>query len=295
MVLGDFVSHSSIGLILRVFSTTSDGVKGRVTNVCELVKTARAICIGNKPVFTRIDVLVFADTRFGTRADCGKTACALRRELIGDVLVSIHEVHHGDLYCGLLNYGIAHQMREGVDYSMVASTEAQSYFTAQAIEAMLNAMAHGAKAAGVAINELTDSIMAGRLANTLAIWNNLALITVGGFDLRAAMSVDNSTSRWICSSSNGEFTRYAVEGVEEVIPLARLVDLYGPCIAPIRPIGSGIQQYEVSDAQNSATVVRRQIAKMNGKSCRQAALLCDAGFTLSFLEGGVMDGYRDKP
>lgn len=291
--LPNFLARRGVGLILRTFATKPEDVAARVKQVRELVDTVGGIRIAGTPVLKRIDVPVFADKRFGSRADCGDTADALKQEFRFDSLVTIHVVAHGDLFCGLLNFGVAQQLRHRVDYSLIMSSEARSYCNQETIEALLSAMMKGAKASGVAINELTDSIMKGRLANTFAMWDNMALLTVGGFDLRAAMPVDDRAAHHVRGVIEGEDVYYAIAGVEEVIPLARLVEVYGPCIAPIRSRGDGVQVYQVPDQETQRELWGRHTKKMGTKLQRQLAHLFAIRMDPSILEYGVMDGYRE--
>jgi len=75
------------------------------------------------------------------------------------------------------------------------------------------------RASGVAINELTPSVLEGRLANTFCLWDNLALLSVGGFDLRAAKPQRIERAHYMrgWSKDKGEVF-YHLAGVEEVIP-----------------------------------------------------------------------------
>jgi hypothetical protein len=85
---------------------------------------------------------------------------------------------------------------------------------------------------------------------------------------------------------------YHLAGVEEVIPLARLVDTFGPCLAPIRPRGKGVQQYRVPDPKIEPDLWLRHVSKMGTKLERQTALLAMVGYDPTFLAGGLMPGYR---
>ena len=80
--------------------------------------------------------------------------------------------------------------------------------------------------------------------------------------------------------------------VEEVIPLAKMVELYGPCIAPILPTGEGVERYKTPDSRMEPELWKRHESKIATKTERQVALLAQTGFTLSFLKGGVMEEYR---
>jgi len=299
MDLSAFVQRKRIGLVLRTFATKEADVKARVQMVEEVVAKALGVTVEGHGVIRRIDVLVWADPRYKD-ADCGKTTAALRdtfrcepatqREVNA---VRIHEVAHGDLFCGLLNYGIGLQLRDRVDYSLVVSPDARSYLTPESLRKMCEAAANGARAVGLAISELEQSILDGRLANTFAMWDTVSLVSVGGFDLRAVKPVDERLAHYMrgWSPEAGE-VYYHLAGVEEVIPLARLAATYGPCIAPILPQGEGVQRYQVPDPAASPELWKRHVSKMGTKLERQAALLASVGFDPSYLNGGIMPAYR---
>ncbi len=76
------------------------------------------------------------------------------------------------------------------------------------------------------------------------------------------------------------------------IPLAEMVKMFGPCIAPILPRGEGIQQYQAPDPVTQPDLWKRHVSKMATKLVRQCALLNDLGCDISFLQGGVLPAYR---
>ncbi len=272
-----------VGLILRTYASNPEDVAKRVSMLASVI---------TKPVmarFSRIDVLIHADQRFAEKdRDCGKLADALRQDpLIRDRKgVHVEEVKHGDLFCGLLNHGIAKQARMGCEYSVILSPDAGSYLTEETMTAMLAAASNGALAVGVAINELAPSIREGRLANTLCLWHNQSLQTVGGFDQKAAKPVDERLAHYMRGSSQGKEVFYQLAGVEEVIPLARMVELFGPCLAVVEPQG-GPAAYEVPDPVTQPDLYKRHMSKLGTKFERQATLLGSVGFDFSWLKDGV--------
>ena len=306
--LKSFVSRKKCGLLLRSFAAKEEDVPKRVEQVLETVEAALSVMIEKRPVIQQVDVLIFADARFrnsgvggiGSRSDCGKTAAAMRAALgKHSTGAQVHEVRHGDLCCGILNYGIAKQMGERVDYTMILSPDARSYFNVETIEAMALATTRGARAVGVALNELTESVLEGRLANTFALWHNESLATVGMFDYRAATPIDDRAAHYMRGWSKEQEAEggdgsvfYPLAGVEEVIPLARMVDTFGPCIAPILPQGSGAMAYDRPDPVRQPELWKRYISKFGTKLERQSALLSAIGCDLSFLKGGVLPAYR---
>jgi hypothetical protein len=263
--------------------------------VAETLAQVAKAQVNGIPFFTRVDVLVWTDKRFQDR-DCGLTAALLRKELPAaqdGIPVTIHEVDHGDIFCGILNYGVAMQMAHGITHSLVMSPDAASYLTPDAVADFSAAIDAGARAAGLATHELADSVMQGRFTNTFSLWETSALLTVGGFDLIAAKPADDRVGTFLRSwSLTEEETTYALAGVEEIIPLIRLVDVYGPCIAPIRLRTDAPQQYVVPDAATQPELFRRHTMKMEKKMQRQAAMAASAGADLDYLKGGILPAYR---
>jgi hypothetical protein len=291
----EFLSRKKVGLILRVFAKEESQIPDRMEMIEKAVAAARKATVSGQTLIKRIDVLVWKDKNYA-ESDCGQTANALRKKFSGEKSLFISEVLHGDIFCGILNYGIAHQLRHGVDYSIIVSAEAFSYMTPETMAAMVDAACSGALAIGVAINELTQSILDGRLANTFAMWHNQSLITVGGFDLKAAKPVNEALAHFMrgWSPEKDENVFYHLAGVEEVIPLALLAETFGDCIAPILPQGEGIQQYQTPDPAENPELWERHVAKMGTKFERQCALLASIGIDPSFLRGGVMPQYRQQ-
>lgn len=295
--LTNFLSRKKVGLILRVFATKESEIPDRIKMIANMINRANSINLLNRQVISRIDILVWADPKYAGQSDCGKTTEELRIAFprSQDSNVFISEVKHGDLFCGILNYGIALQSRAGIDYSIIASHEAYSYLNAETISEMVMAANNGSLAIGVAINELTQSVLEGRLANTFCMWHNISLLTVGGFDLRAAKPVNNDLATIIRGyhEKKGEVS-YQLAGVEEVIPLARLTETFGACLAPILPQGEGVQKYQTPNPAKDYDLWLRHVSKMGTKLERQSALLAMIGFDLSYLIGGVMENYRNQ-
>lgn len=287
-----FLTEKRIGLVLRVFAQKEEQIPDRVAMVKEAIGRARSIVVQGQLAIRYINVIVWADPRYRD-SDCGKTTGALRAELGGTPDLFVNEFRDGDLFCGLLNYAVCHQLRHRVDYSLIASSEAFSYLNAETLEVMIEAACQGALAIGVAINELSQSILEGRLANTFAMWHNESLGEVGLFDLRAEKPIDDRLAHYMrgWSSEKGDVF-YHLAGVEEVIPLARLAIKKGPCIAPILPRGEGVKQYQAPDPVKEPELWLRHVSKMGTKIERQSALLAQIDCDLTILKGGVMPAYR---
>src|SRR6185436_17324721 len=110
--------HKRVGLVLRVFSPKPELVDQSVRQVATTIDRATRLVIEGKSVFSRIDVLVSADGRYGD-TDCGDTPRALNQAIDGAYRNTyVSEVKCGDIFCGMLNYGVAHQMRDRIDYTM---------------------------------------------------------------------------------------------------------------------------------------------------------------------------------
>lgn len=298
MTLQQLLMTKRFGLIIRTFAVKPDFVEDQVKAVMETVQKALEMHTEEKPIFGRIDVLVSAD-QDRQDSDCGLSAAALRKSLYdlqNQERIFVSEVRHGDIFCGILNYGIAHQLRDRVDYSMILSTQVRSYFNSDTVLKMIEALANKALAVGVAIEELSDSIQKGRIANTFSLWDNVALMTVGGFDLRAAKPrKDEKLIHYLqgWSKEKGE-VYYQFAGVEEIIPLIRLIRTFGSCIASIKPQGIEAKEWVAPDPAVNPEGFARHLKKMGTKFERQAAFAALENADLSFLEGGIMPEYRSK-
>lgn len=288
-----------IGALLRVFAKKPELVAGAIEQTLALAEKFATIAVDGQPIVRRIEVLVPRDESYAD-VDCGETAAALRAAIEsldwanGRVFVS--EVRHGDLFCGILNYGMARLLRAGCDYGIVASKEAGSYFNQETAETMVRAAEAGARAIGLAITELEQSIMEGRIANTMAMWHIESLMQVGGFDLKSAKPKKNNLTAhkvqaWD-KSREEPLWAYDLAGVEEIIPLVRLVQTFGPCIATLLPQGEGVQRYVVPDPVTNRAGYERHLNKMGTKRERQTYFANSEDADLTFLKGGVMEQYR---
>lgn len=283
------------GLIFRSYQPKEDEISTKYTLEKTQTLIDRALAIkksDGKPFFRKIHGLIWADERFIDEHDYGKIAGPLRRQNLNNKMVKIKEVKHGDLYCGILNYGIGLQVRDKIDISVIVSPEASSYLKQEALEEFQEAFMAGAKVAGLAIKELRSSILEGRLVNTFSAWDNLSLITAGLFDSRAA-KIPKYDKHGILmqgwSEEEGE-VYYHLAGVEEIIPLAKLINMFGPCLAPIKPKGKG--HYAIPDKNVDPEGYKRHLQKLDTKLRRQLIMLSSIGYDSSYLKGGVMPLYR---
>lgn len=291
--------HSkNVGAILRCYQGKPELVDNAVTLALASVDRMLSVQVGNRPFISRVEILIPMDEGYAEK-DCGETAGKLRKAIAerswkGVVFVS--EVRHGDIFVGLLNYGTAKLLRAGCDYGVILSKEAEAYFTTEAAEDLVHAAEAGALAMGLAITELTQSIMQGRIANTFAMWHLMSLMQVGGFDLRSAKPKKEAPikSRAEAWDQGKLFYAYDNAGVEEIVPLIRLTRTFGPCVAPIFPRGDGVKVWKAPDPVTDPDGYVRHVNKMGTKFIRQSyyAVSEHTDPELSFLKGGVMESYR---
>ena len=278
------MSYRNPGLLLRVFSPKPELVAANVSKVMATIDLAAKLKENKQQVFSRVDVLVPMDTRYKD-SDLGETAPVLRERLntpesdasddpSHPFPIQVHSVREGDIFCGLLNFGVEYQMEKGVSHSMILSVDAREYLTKDNMDLMITALSYDARVTGLAIAELKESILLGRIANTCAIWDNVALKEVGGFDLMARQALV------------GEIRPNA--GVEEIPPLLRIVDKCGECLAPVSPVAGAVWH-----APTDPDVLARHTAKMMSKYERQLAHAQALGHPdLELLGEGVMENYR---
>lgn len=290
--------HSKkIGALVRCFARESGLVDNAVSLALASVERMLSVTVEGCAFVSRVEILVPMDPDYVER-DCGETAAKLREAVAErkwkNVFVS--EVRHGDIFVGILNYGNAKLLRTGCDYGIVLSKEAEAYFTAEAAQDLVQAAEAGALAIGLAITELTESIMQGRIANTFAMWHLMSLVQVGGFDLRSAKPKKETAikSRAEAWDKGKLFYAYDNAGVEEIVPIIRLIRTFGPCIAPILPRGNGIKIWQAPDPKLDAEGYQRHVNKMGTKFVRQSyfAVSEQTDPEMSYLKGGVMDGYQ---
>lgn len=290
--------HSKkVGSIIRCFAREPGLVDNAVKLALASVERMLSVQIGDRTFISRVEILVPVDSDY-VEKDCGETATKLREAVVERDWKGVYvtEVKYGDIFVGILNRGIAELLRAGCDYGVILSKEAEAYFTPEAAEDLVAAAEAGALAMGLAITELTESIMQGRIANTFAMWNLMALIQVGGFDLRSAkpkkdVPIKSRAEAW---ESGKLFYAYDNAGVEEIVPLIRLIRTFGPCVAPILPRGEGIKVWQAPDPKQDPEGYLRHVNKMGTKFVRQSyfAVSEHTDPEMSFMKGGVMPSYR---
>ncbi len=285
----NILARERIGLVLRVFAKTPDQVDKNAGEVLKAARQAATLRIGNRNIFSKILIAVASDTR-RIDHDCGMTAQWIRDALTQrpEPRIRIFEAYHSDLFCGILNDSMLELFEDRCRYATVLSHTALGYLTAENMLQTIEAFERGAKVCGVAIEELQESVLEGRVANTFATWDIKALLGVGGFDLKAAQPFkDDRLANYLrgWSTTAGE-VYYPYAGVEEIISLCRLVERHGKCIAPITPHDTA--EWKEPDPQSDPEGYKRHLKKMGTKHERQMAFTTSIGFDLSYLRGGVM-------
>lgn len=273
------------GLLLRVFAMKEQDVPKRVAMVREFVERAR------KTPIKRVDVVVWYNKAYGNRSDCGMTFFAMQKEFESEKnFVHIHELTTGDLYVSALNFGISEQVRH-VDFTVIASPEARSYFTPETFDGIVKAHANGARVCGVAITELEQSILEGRLSNTYCSWHISSLMQVGMFDKMCQFPLDPRAGRWLYHPVDRDRIElyYPEAGVEEIPVLCYMALEWGAFTATILPTGEGVQRYEVP---TDPVLKERHLAKMTAKLIRQQYFVGRVDCTLDVLKAALLSEYR---
>ena len=249
------MNEKKIGLLLRSYASQRKDVLGVVDRAVESIKRASRLQKDGKPIFDQMVILV------PSNYDCSITADAIRRELemfqIPRVMILEAE---GDHASDVLNVGTDLLLGYGIDHAVIASNKAINALTVENMSAIIRAFDKGAKAVGVAIYELQDIILQGRLQNTFCCWDIKALQAVGGFDSKIA--------------------------VEEIAPIVRLIREYGPCIAVIVP-----SQMPSLAIRRSAEGIARYKAVTGTKTTRQTEELQRVDSTFEFVQSGIMPDY----
>jgi hypothetical protein len=300
------LSTNKVGVLVRAFATEQKNVPSTVDGVVRLVSRLGEARVEGMPAFREVFIVIFADKRFGTRADCGELHAPLRTAVTEvtsahpHLKVRIEEVLHGDLNWGILNYGFSGLHRAGCDLIASISPQSVSICTDKNLADVYTAFTRGAKAACLAVYDKLG-IAQGCFSNACTVWDANALAGVGNFDERTAMPVDESRANWKRGyHPDLGFVWYLMQGVEEIAPLLRLVDQFGECLAPIIPVealtqGEGGILYELPDRETSPDLWQRKMRQLVTKRCRQNTAAESSGRNLACLKGGVMREYRVSP
>jgi len=237
-------------ILVRVYTPKPEEVPSRVERA---IKHGRQIIAVSKefPQLKRANFLVPEDY------DCGQTFGALVARFRGEGFsrkqVGLH-AYGGYHSCEALNKTLLGLSESNV---LIVSGKAMTYLTALSLQKIDDAFARGAKASGLAVGELRDIVLSGRLQNTFTAWDRQALLLEEGFDNR--------------------------KDVEEIAPLIRLARRYGKCIAPIDVEGEGL------DVHMSPTALERHRHVMGEKVKRQQEDCERLGADFDFIREHVME------
>jgi hypothetical protein len=235
-------------ILLRVYTPKVEEVEDRVERAVASIR--QIIATKDKfPALRQVIVLIPDDY------DCGETYQALFNRVAIEGLLGLVEVYApaGHHSCEVLNQGV---FESKTSHVLIVSGKAMSYLTPSSMVAIDQVFANGAKVAGLAVDELTDMILAGLIQNTFGAWDIDALIDIGGFDSK--------------------------NGVEEMSPLIRLAHRYGKCIAPIRIDGGTL------DVLMSETAKKRHQEVMVTKTERQLFECRRLDSNFEFIQSAVM-------
>ncbi len=283
------LERNRVGALLRVFATTPEAVEYQTESALDAVEKLLAIKIDDRPVFARIDLLVSSDRDY-VDSDCGLSGERLRTEVSSrfpDAPVHVLEIKKGDIYCVLLNYGIANQLEDRISYSMIISHGATEYISKENVFGLLGQMQNRARVAGLALRELERFVVKGRVSNVFSIWHNKSLVSVGGFDLRAAQKKKGlHMSETVSVPSEGKNIEYPAVGGEEIIPLIRLVKYFGPSIGIVLPCDGA--KWKELDETIDPVAHRRHFAKLATKEKRQEHVAKSIGESLEIIEQGIL-------
>lgn len=290
--------RKTVGALLRCFARETHLVDNAVALALASVERMLSVRVQNRRFVSRVEILVPMDESYAEK-DCGETAAKLREAIAArgwNKSVCVSEVQYGDIFVGILNYGVAKLLRNGCDYGIILSKEAEEYFTPEAAEDLVKAAEAGARVMGIALNELTESIMQGRIANTFAMWHLESLVQVGCYDARSAKPKKDAAIKSCAQAWDSEKNFYVYDnaGVEEIIPLIRLIRTFGSCVAPILPRGEGVKIWKAPNPETDPAGYIRHVNKLGTKFVRQShfAQAENADPEMSFLKGGVMPAYR---
>ncbi len=266
-----------IGIIARTFAMNKKDVQTRIKYVLKLLEKIAKI----KGVDFITKIYVWADENY--KSDCGETFNALQKVFKEKNLENVAELINftdGELFVDLPNKAIKDLDKENIDWVFLISPDAHEYLTQNNVDAMLKAIEDGALVTGPAMRERKD-ILEGCIVNTIGIWNIKSLLEVGGFNKNAALAKNSEKP-----NPNA--------GVEEVITLAKLVEKFGQCIAPILPKDK-LQHYEEPDKDKQPEVWKRNKDKFDTIISRQKAHLKSADYSFDDIKKGVMTNYRHSP
>ncbi len=280
-----------VGVLMRSFARTSDKVEATVERVMNALKgvawysDAGAWFVGN------VLVLVPTDKRYKD-CDCGELAAKIRlawklhkEEIDGGghaplprAEVTVIELALGDVFVDTQNFAINFFSSKGCGAMITMAPSAARYFDEGTAKAAMNSIiADGAKVFGIKVPEdgIDDFVQRGTLGGPIAGWDLDALVEAGGFDESARQAKVGE------EKLNG--------GAEEIHPLVRIIEKYGPCMAPINPIGEPVEKRNLEGEE-----LVRHLKQIASKTDRQLAHASSfgRGYGLEFFARGVLKKYR---
>jgi len=239
------MSGSNVAVLFRSYAKNDSLVEEVVGRALVSIRKANSL------MFDRVFVVVPTDY------DCGATSAYLAQaitaadSLRAEVFPAVG--HHS---CGALNQALA-ALVGTVAYVAIVSNKASGYLSAEVLARALLLLEGGLKVVGVRISEL-DEVHESPIENTFAIWDLEALLAVGGFDSEL--------------------------GVEEVAPLARLMQKFGACAALI----SAEQGDAKLNVRKSADGQARHDEVRSTKRERQGLEAARVGVTLDWMKSNIV-------
>lgn len=101
--------------------------------------------------------------------------------------IQFESLDAGNFYSDVLNFGLGEQVRRGIDYSLVMSSEAYKYASKENLEKMLEAAQGGAYAVGLNIKEYSDFIDQGYISNAFCLYRNTVTNFVDVWELSSLL------------------------------------------------------------------------------------------------------------
>jgi hypothetical protein len=127
--------------------------------------------------------------------------------------IQFESLDAGNFYSDVLNFGLGEQVRRGIDYSLVMSSEAYKYATKENLQKMLEAAREGAYAVGLNIKEYSDFIEQGYISNAFCLYRNTVTNFVDVWELSSLLQDKKLDDKYF--------------GSEELYVIKSFVEKYG--------------------------------------------------------------------
>lgn len=302
-----FLEKNTVGAILRGFAKTPEKVLPLVKQLLETVEIFQGLKHHpDKRTVKRADIWVATDKTRDDH-DCGELKSVLIAEIQKRKMtdVWVHELKYGDIFCQILNRAVAVQLAKGCSHSLILSSAANSNITNDSFARMLNALDEGALVTGLGFDEIKPFVMEGYIMNTCAIWDNLSLMQVNGFDTAAEQLRFDSpyqSTVWAWDRDKRDKSgnplppdyTYKKHGVEELATLIKLINTFSigdegfQCIAPIPGTGDWNKPDPETDPEGAARFANKMGTKWQRMLIRAHEMHAD----ISIVGKGVMKKYR---